>query len=86
MISKNLPQKIVRVIKMRDKTLTVEEIRQKKHPRYEKKFRVTKHFQVHCSNPDIHKGDLIVIISSKPISAKKRWRFIKKVEIKGKIK
>lgn len=63
--------KIIR--KSSDKTIVVEVIRLKTHPKYKKKYQKSKCFHVHDKN-NIHQvGEVIKILSSKPISKLKRW-------------
>ncbi|MFH1749390.1 MAG: 30S ribosomal protein S17 [bacterium] len=83
MINKNTPQKLLEVLNIKDKTLTVQEVQIKKHAKYEKTYKRHKKFLVHTDNLDIKVGDTVIILGSKPISAKKRWRFYKKVIEKG---
>lgn len=79
----NIPKKNVQVLKVKEKTLTVQEITEKEHPKYEKKFRVTKKYSVHCEDSKIKIGDWIVILGDRPRSAQKRWRFFEKIQVKG---
>ena len=78
-----IPQKLVEVLVVKDKTLTVQEIQIKKDAKYEKTYKCHKRFQAHTDNLDIKVGDKIIILGTKPISAKKRWRFYKKFVEKG---
>lgn len=57
-----------------EKTLTVVVHSYRNHPKYKKRYRVSKKFHVH--NPDNKKfeiGDEVVIAETKPISKLKRW-------------
>lgn len=63
--------KIIR--KNSDKTIIVEVTSLKSHPKYTKKYQVSRRFHVHDQN-NIHQvGEVITIASSKPISKLKRW-------------
>lgn len=60
------------------KTITVQVDRKKLHPKYKKHFIVRKRYKVHCENPDIKIGDIVVFEECRPISKTKRWRLIGK--------
>jgi len=70
------------IIRLSDKTATVEVSRIKRHPLYKKQYRLTKKFLVH--NPDNHgaKGDSVEITEIAPVSRKKRWQLGKILESK----
>jgi small subunit ribosomal protein S17 len=63
-----------------DKTITVASERQVIHPLYKKYFKVTKKFMAHDENNECNKGDLVKIIESRPLSAKKRWNLVEILE------
>lgn len=57
-----------------EKTLTVVVHSYKNHPKYKKRYRISKKFHVH--NPDNRKfeiGDEVIIAETRPISKLKRW-------------
>ncbi len=83
MINKNIPKKIVEVLTVIDKTLTVQEVQIKKDKKYEKTYKRHKRYLAHTDNPDIKVGDKVIIVGNKPMSAKKRWRVYKKFVEKG---
>lgn len=56
--------------------------RLKKHPLYEKKFKVSKKFIVHNKDNKYKTGDLVEIIESKPISKRKHWIITKDLKEK----
>ena len=59
-----------------DKTVVVEVTRLKKHPKYERRFKVTKRYKAHDAE-NVHKvGEEVVIQETKPISRDKRWKVI----------
>ena len=62
-----------------NKTVVVEVLRLKKHPKYKKYFKVTKRFKAHNPEDQYHTGDKVVIGETKPMSKEKRWIVIKKV-------
>lgn len=58
-----------------DKTIVVEVSRIKKHPKYERRFKVTKRYKAHDPE-NAYKGkigDVVWIGETKPISKEKRW-------------
>lgn len=62
-----------------DKTVVVEILRLKKHPKYKKYFKVTKKFKAHNPENQYHTGDKVVIGETKPMSKEKRWIVINKI-------
>lgn len=63
---------------IQDKTLVVTVHRYVTHPKYKKKFRVSKNFHVH--NPENTKfeiGTEVEFFETKPISKTKKWSLIK---------
>ncbi len=61
-----------------DKTIVVTVHAYKNHPKYKKRYRISKKFHVH--NPDNKKfelGDEIVFYETKPISKLKKWTIVK---------
>ena len=68
-----------------DKTVVVEILRLKKHPKYKKYFKVTKKFKAHNPENQYHTGDKVVIGETKPISKDKRWIVISKTDDKSKV-
>jgi len=57
-----------------DKTLVVSVERLVKHKLYKKYIRRLKKYYVHDEDNSYKNGDLVEIISSKPLSKTKRWR------------
>jgi len=67
-----------------DKTLIVVVHTYKRHPKYLKKYRISKKFYVH--NPENKKfeiGDEITFYETKPLSKLKRWTIIQPVNNKA---
>ena len=56
-----------------DKTITVEVISEKIHPKYNKKYKVTNKFYAHDEKNVCKEGDIVTIKESRPLSKKKRW-------------
>jgi len=63
------------------KTATVELVFIKLHPRYHKPIKSKKKVQAHNEEYELELGDKVVIKSSRPYSATKRFLVIKKEEI-----
>ena len=61
-----------------NKTVVVEILRLKKHPKYKKYYKVTKRFKAHNPEDQYHTGDKVVIGETKPMSKEKRWIVISK--------
>jgi small subunit ribosomal protein S17 len=62
------------------KTLTVEVVRTFKHAKYGKYVRRNKKYLVHDEEETAQMGDTVTIAASRPMSARKRWRFAGVVE------
>jgi len=65
-----------------DKTIAVEVKRTKLHPKYLKRFIVSKKYLVHDEKNEYRKGDDVEFIESRPFSKRKKWRVLRKVEKK----
>lgn len=63
-----------------DKTIVVRVQRQFIHPLYKKTVRRHKQFMAHDETNDAHEGDVVQIMESRPMSARKRWTLHKIVE------
>ena len=60
-----------------DKTRVVSVKRLVKHPFYEKVMRKSSKFAVHDEQNQSHEGDLVEIMSTRPLSKTKRWRLVR---------
>ena len=60
------------------KTVVVQIMRLKKHPKYKKYFKETRKFKAHDAEGQYHIGDKVIIRETKPISKDKRWIVISK--------
>lgn len=56
-----------------DKTLVVEVRSMKVHPKYKKRYAVTKRYHVHDENGAFKKGDTVNFKECRPLSKTKRW-------------
>lgn len=63
-----------------DKTITVAVETKKTHPIYGKRVKYTKKFKAHDENNTARKGDIVVIMETRPLSATKRFRLVEVVE------
>ena len=63
----------------RDKTVTVEVVGSKRHPRYGKTMPTRKKYHAHDEANDAHLGDTVRITETRPLSKSKRWRVVEVV-------
>ena len=57
-----------------DKTIVITTKERKTHPIYKKQYSVTKKFMAHDEKNTAQIGDLVVIMETRPISARKRFK------------
>lgn len=57
-------------------TIRVRVDRMVNHPKYGKRFRVSKNYAVHDPINQTHIGDSVSIVEMKPISKTKTWRLV----------
>jgi len=60
-----------------DKTVVVNVESVKIHPKYKKRYVVSRHYKVHDEKNECKIGDKVVFIECRPLSRDKRWRIIK---------
>ena len=58
------------------KTIVVNVTRMKLHPKYLKRYQVSKKFHVHDPNGKFQVGDLVTFVACRPLSKTKRWRVV----------
>lgn len=63
-----------------DKTITVQIETYKNDPTYKKRVKYSKKFYAHDENNEAKTGDLVQIMETRPLSAKKRFRLVSIVE------
>lgn len=63
-----------------NKTIAVEIERRLKHPIYKKYFKKTTKFLAHDENNTANEGDIVKIVETRPLSARKRWRLVEIIE------
>jgi small subunit ribosomal protein S17 len=64
----------------RDKTITVEVLDSKRHPKYGKTVPSRKKYHAHDEQNDARLGDTVRIVETRPLSKTKRWRVDEVVE------
>lgn len=83
---KNNPSKIKRrfqgkvVSNKMDKTIVVITERIKKHPKYQKRYKVHKKFKVHDEKNEAKIGETVIFEECRPISKEKRWRLVARIK------
>lgn len=64
-----------------EKTLVVRVDRIVVHPKYKKRYRVSKRYKVHDEKNTHKVGDTVQFVECRPLSKDKRWRVIERVEV-----
>ena len=59
-----------------DKSLVVPVARVKQHPKYKKRYTVTRNYTVHDEKNQYHVGEKVTFQECRPLSKTKRWRVI----------
>lgn len=59
-----------------DKTVVVRVDRTKLHPKYKKRYRVSRKFKAHDPQNQYTIGDAVEIVECRPLSRDKRWRVV----------
>jgi len=60
-----------------EKTVVVLVNRMKEHPKYHKRYKVSKKYKAHDANKEYHEGDTVVIEECRPLSHDKRFKVVK---------
>ena len=63
-----------------DKTVVVEVEDRRKHPLYGKVMTRTKRYKAHDEHNEVHVGDLVSIMETRPLSATKHFRVVEVIE------
>ena len=61
------------------KTIVVRVERTVQHPKYGKTYMVSKKYKAHDAEGKARLGDVVEIQETRPLSADKRWRYIKTI-------
>ena len=65
-----------------DKTAVVKVTQVKIHPKYRKRFQVSKKYHAHDAKNEYKVGDEVVIEEIRPMSKTKKWRVVSKINQK----
>ncbi|MEK7167314.1 MAG: 30S ribosomal protein S17 [Patescibacteria group bacterium] len=63
-----------------DKTIVVKVDRIKCHPKYKKRYKISKRYKVHDPENQYKTGDKISFIECRPLSKEKKWRIENKIK------
>ncbi len=63
-----------------DRTAVVTVTERVRHPRYNKTLRQDRKMYVHDADNDLHTGDRVRIMETRPLSKTKRWRVVEVLE------
>jgi small subunit ribosomal protein S17 len=63
-----------------DKSRVIRVERVVKHPLYQKFVKKTSSFLIHDEGNESHSGDKVLIMETRPLSRRKRWRLVKVIE------
>lgn len=69
--------------KKTDKTIVVQEHVRLTHPLYRKQYTITKRFMAHDENNEAQEGDKVVIVETRPLSARKHFKLERVLEKAG---
>ena len=61
-----------------DKTIVVKVEAVKKHPKYQKRYVVSRNYKVHDEKNEYKVGNKVAFVECRPLSRDKRWRVIGK--------
>jgi len=59
-----------------NKTLVVSVDTVVMHPKYLKRYKITKRYHVHDEKNQFHEGDAVNFVECRPLSKTKRWRVV----------
>lgn len=60
-----------------NKTAVIRVDRIKVHPKYGKRYRISKKYKVHDEKNECKTGDIVIFLECRPLSREKRWRLVK---------
>ena len=60
-----------------DKTIVVKVDTVKIHPKYKKRYTVSRKYKVHDEKNEFRTGDKVTFVECRPLSRDKRWRVVK---------
>lgn len=82
-----MPKKRLKGIVVSDKmqkTVVVRVERIKAHPKYKRRYKISKNYKAHDEKQEFKTGDRVIIKECRPISRHKKWRVIEKETVKQK--
>jgi len=59
-----------------DKTIVVRVVRVKLHPKYKKRYSLSRKYKVHDEKNRFKVGDKVGFVETRPLSREKRWRVL----------
>jgi len=62
------------------KTVVVNVERVKKHPKYQKRYRISKNYKAHVESGEYKTGEKVLIEECAPKSRDKKWRVVSKLD------
>lgn len=68
------------ISKSGDKSIVIKVDRLMRHPKFRRVVRRSKKYMIHDEKNTCKVGDKIEVMESRPISARKRWRFVRIIE------
>ncbi|RME92020.1 MAG: 30S ribosomal protein S17 [Bacteroidetes bacterium] len=82
MAERNLRKTVVGIVSSNkmDKTINVVVERRLKHPIYGKFVKKSRKFMAHDEKNECQEGDKVLIMETRPLSARKRWRLVEILE------
>lgn len=63
-----------------DKTIVVRVDSVKKHPKYHKRYTVSRKYKVHDEKNEFKTGDQVIFVECRPLSRGKRWRVVSQIK------
>ena len=60
-------------------TVVVEVERIKEHPKYKRRYKISKKYKAHAETNEYKVGDKVIIEECRPLSKEKKWKIIKKI-------
>lgn len=68
-----------------DKTIVVRVDRTAIHPKYKKRYTVSRRYPVHDEKNQYHVGDTVIFCETRPLSRHKRWRVVSAWKKEGQV-
>ena len=78
MVKKQFIGKIISNKMQKTDVVLVERI--KKHPKYKRRYKISKKYKAHDERGEYKVGDRVVIEECRPISKEKRWKVVQKIQ------